>query len=163
MAGIIELWGRLAIPYPLPLKSLVEEVKMGRTGPPYKRTEKRPNSCSRREKLGRKLAKNSQKLFKKIALEKRKTPSIYQRKMQIRPILYGEIWGDYAAGIIEIWEGVAILPPRLEALTGFIGIMRGLGRQIAAILWQADLNPGFFPMPIPIPGGLMVGTDTPNR
>ena len=82
MAGIIELWGRLAIPYPLPLKSLVEEVKMGRTGPPYKRTEKRPNSCSRREKFGGKLAKNSQKLFKKIALEKRKSPSIYQGKMQ---------------------------------------------------------------------------------
>lgn len=153
MAGIIELWGRLAIPYPLPLKSLVEEVKMGRTGPPYKRTEKRPNSCSRREKLGRKLAKNSQKLFKKIALEKRKSPSIYQGKMQFSAHSIWRNLGKLRGRDNRELGGGSHPITRVRRIDKFYKDIGTLASQMGAIRWQAGLSSGFFPMPITIRGG----------
>ncbi len=67
--------------------------------------------------------------------------------------MFANILLECLAGIIEIWEEVAIILPRLDALTGFIRILRGLDRQIAAIRWQAGLDPGFFLCPFQFGGG----------
>ena len=64
----------------------------------------------------------------KITLEKFIKASIHRVKMVIWAFLFANIFPTCAAGIIEIWKGVAILLPRLEALTGFNGLLRALGR-----------------------------------
>jgi len=74
-----------------------------------------------------KIPKNSENLIKKNALEKSKNASIYRVKNEylahsVLRNLY-EIFDQD----IDIWEVVAILLPRYEALTTFSSLLRTLG------------------------------------